>query len=138
MLKKQITTPKGKIPDVSSLATKATLSALENKIPNSDLVKKTNYDTKITETEKKPTDHDHAKYITTPEFNTMAANIFNARLALANLVTKTDFDNSIWSLDNKIEANKTKNKSIENELKKLIYFILLAKAILNKMAHKII
>ena len=34
-------------------------------------------------------------------------------------MTKTDFDNTVWSLNNKIAANKTKNKSIENEFKKL-------------------
>ena len=57
----------------------------------SSLVKKTDYNTKITEIEKKVTDHDHDKYITTPEFNTLAADVFNARLAQAHLVTKTDF-----------------------------------------------
>ena len=57
------------IPDVSSLATKTALTALENKIPSvSSLVKKTDYDTKITEIEKKLTDHNHDKYFTTPEF----------------------------------------------------------------------
>ena len=62
---------------------------MKKKTPDvSSLVKKTNYDTKITEIEKKLTDHDHAKYITTPEFNTTAASVFNARLAQANLVTK--------------------------------------------------
>ena len=30
---------------------------------------------------KKLTDHNHDKYITTPDFNTLAAGIFNARLA---------------------------------------------------------
>ena len=45
------------------------------------LKKKTDYNTKITETEKKLTDHNHDKYITTPEFNTLAASVFNARLA---------------------------------------------------------
>ena len=35
---------------------------------------------KITEIEQKHTDHDHDKYITAPEFNTLAA-VFNARLA---------------------------------------------------------
>ena len=34
-------------------------------------------------------------------------------------MTKTDFDNSVSSLDSKIAANKTKNESIENEIKKL-------------------
>ena len=33
-------------------------------------------------------------------------------------MTKTDFDNKVSSLDSKIAANKTKNESIENELKK--------------------
>ena len=50
----KITEIEGKIPDVSSLATKAALTAVENKIPNiSNLVEKTEYDTKITEIEKK-------------------------------------------------------------------------------------
>ena len=80
---------------------------------------KTDYNTKVTEIENKFNNHNHDKYITTPEFNTLAADVFNARLAQANLVTKTDFDNSVSSLDSKIAANKTKNESIENEIKKL-------------------
>ena len=79
------------------------------------------YNTKITEIEKKLT-HNHDKYITTPEFNTLAASVFNARLAQANLVTKTDFDNSVSCLDSKIDTNKTKNESIENKFKKLKTF----------------
>ena len=31
-------------------------------------------------------------YVATSDFNTLAANVFNARLAQANLITKTDFD----------------------------------------------
>ena len=80
--------------------------------------KKTDYDTKMTEIEKRLTGDDHDKYITTPEFNTLAA-VFNARIKRANLVTKTDFDNSVYSINNKIAENKTKNDSVENELKKL-------------------
>ena len=49
----------------------------------------------------------------------LAADVFNAILARANLVTKTDFDNTISSIDSKIAENKTKNKSIENKFKKL-------------------
>ena len=46
------------------------MTAVENKIPDvSNLVKKTDYDAKITDIEKKVTDHDHDKYITTSEFN---------------------------------------------------------------------
>ena len=37
-------------------------------------------------------------------------------------MTKTDFDNSVSSLDSKIDANKTKTESTENELKKLKTF----------------
>ena len=44
---------KNKIPDISGLATKTALTAVENKIPDvSSLVKKTNYDTKISDFEK--------------------------------------------------------------------------------------
>ena len=39
----------------------------------------------------------------------------------ANLVTKTN-TNTVSSLDSKIAKNKTKNKSIENEFKKLKTF----------------
>ena len=85
-------------------------------------LKKTDYNTKINEIEKKLTDHDHDKYITTLEFITLAADVFNAKLVQANLVTKTDFDNSVSSLDSKIAANKTKNESIENEFKKIKTF----------------
>ena len=48
----------------------------------------------------------------------MAA-VFSARLAQANLRTKTDFDTQVSSLDNKITANKSKNESIEDNLGKL-------------------
>ena len=40
--------------------------------------------------------------ITTPGFNTLAADVFNARLAQANLVTKTDFDAKLSNLNRKI------------------------------------
>ena len=74
--KTKLTELENKIPDVSSLATKTALTAVENKIPSvSSLVKKTDYDTKISELEKKLTDHNHDKYITTPEFNTLHSQI---------------------------------------------------------------
>ena len=89
----EITEIECKIPDISNLTTKTTLTAVENKIPDvSSLVKKTDYNTKITEIEKKLTDDNHDKYITTPEFNNLVGDVFNARLAQANLIRKTDFD----------------------------------------------
>ena len=54
--------------------------------------------------------------------NTLATNVFNARLAQANLVTKTDFDAKRSSLKRKITANKSKHLLVENELKKLKTF----------------
>ena len=36
-------------------------------------------------------DHNHNKYITTPEFNNLAAKVFTARLAQGDLIIKTDF-----------------------------------------------
>ena len=58
----------------------------------------------------------------------MAASVFNARLAQANLITKTEFDAKLSSLNRKIISNKSKHLLVENELKKLktfdsIYFI---------------
>ena len=115
--KTKLTELEKKIPDVSSLATKTALTAVENKIPRaSSLVKKADYNTKISELEKKLTDHNHDKYITTPEFNALAASVFNARLAQANLITKRS------SLNRKIISNKSKPLLVENELKKLKTF----------------
>ena len=40
--------------------------------------------------------------------NKLAADVFNARLSQTNLVVKTNFDNTVPSLDMKIAENKTK------------------------------
>ena len=37
------------------------------------------------------------------EFNKLAADVFNARLSQANLVTKTDFDDKLSNLNRKIK-----------------------------------
>ena len=71
---------------------------------------------------RKVSDHNHDKYITTPEFNILAGRIFTARLAQANLVTKIYFDTKLQSLDKKINSNKTKHLLVETELKELEKF----------------
>ena len=104
LLKKQIkiTEIESKIPSITGLATTSVLGAVENKILDvSTLVKKTDYDARISDIEKKVSDHDHGKYITTSEFNSLTAKNFTARLAQANLVTKTDFDAKVKSLNKK-------------------------------------
>ena len=107
--KAKLTELENKIPDISNLATKTALTVVENKIASvSNLVSKANYNIKITEIEKKLTDHNHDKYITTPEFNTLAADVFNAKLAQANLITKTDFDSKLSNLHRKITKNESK------------------------------
>ena len=60
---------------------------------------------------------DHDKHIAT-----LAANVFNATLAQANLITKIDFDAKLSSLNKSITSNKSKNLLVENELKKLKTF----------------
>ena len=105
--KSKLTELENKISDVSTLATKTALTAVENKTPSvSNLVKKADYNTKISELEKKLTNHDHYKYITTPKFNTLAADVFNARLAHVFFIAKTYFDTKLSSLNRKISANK--------------------------------
>ena len=79
-------------------------------------MKKTDYDKKITDIEKKLTDHNHDKCIDTSKFNTLAANVFNARVAQASLIAKTDFDAKLSSLNREITANKTRHFLNDNDL----------------------
>ena len=56
----KLTELENKILDTSSLATKTALNAVKNKIPSvSSLVQKTDYNTKISELEKKLADQNH-------------------------------------------------------------------------------
>ena len=91
--KTALTTVENKIPSISNLAIKTELTTVKNKTPSiTGLVKKTDYNTKITDIDNILNNHNHNKYVATSGFNTLAANDFNARLAQANLITKTDFD----------------------------------------------
>ena len=67
---------------------------IENKIHDvSTLVKKTDYDAKISDIERKVTDYVHDKYITTSQFNNLTAKNFTARLPQANLVKSAKVKN---------------------------------------------
>ena len=115
--KTALTTVENKISSISNLAIKIALTTIENKILSiNGLFKKLDYNTKITDIENKLNNHNHDKYIATSEFNTLAAIVFNARLAQANLMTKTDFDAKLSSLNRKITANKTKHFLNDNDL----------------------
>ena len=55
-------------------------------------------------------------------FNKLSIDVFNARLTQANLITKTDFDAKLSSLNRKTTANKSKQLLVENESKNLKTF----------------
>ena len=78
--------------------------------------KNPDYTEKINEIEKKITDHDHNKYITTQEFDKLPSENFAARLAqtnlarkhdIANFVKKTDFDAKLNNSIKNVTSNKT-------------------------------
>ena len=58
-------------------------------------IEKIDYNTKINEIEKRITDHNHDKYITTPEFNDVTSKHFVARLKQVNLASKSDIANFV-------------------------------------------
>ena len=117
----KLTELENKIPDISSLATKIALTIIENKLPDViNLVNKTDYNTKVTEIEKKLNNHTHDTYIDTSEFNKLTVDVFNARIA--NLITKTEFDAKLSNLSRKITLNKSKHLLAENKFNKLKTF----------------
>ena len=107
-LNAKINEVKGKIPGITNLATTAAVTTDENKIFNvSNLVKRTDYNKQTNKMEKKITDRDHNKYITTPEFNMLTAEnvaaIFQqgnlaSKSVISNCVNKADFDTNLLSL----------------------------------------
>ena len=91
-LNAKITGIESKISSITGLATNPALTAVENEIINvSGLVKKADYNTKISETENKVSDHDHDKYIATPEFNILAARVFNCKISTNRFSNKDRF-----------------------------------------------
>ena len=74
--------------------------------------------TKISEVDNKIPDH--AKYITTLEFNKLTVENFIATSKQANLISKTDFDNKILSFNKRSASNKTKHLEVQKKLNSLI------------------
>ena len=72
ILNTNINEVKKKIPSTSSLVTTTVLNTKSNGVENKIL--------------------EHVKYIITPEFNKLTAEIFAARLKQVYLMTKTDFE----------------------------------------------
>ena len=67
--------------------------------------KKTDYDTKTSETKKKILDYNHGQYITTQEINNLTADNFAARFKEATLATKDDIVDFVkkTNFDNKLK-----------------------------------
>ena len=137
---------KDKIPDITSLATNATLNAKINEVKN-EVPSITNLggtvarNAKINEVKSNiskttsaltPVENKmpgHSKSITTPKFNKLTAENFVARLAQTNLTSKndifnfwkkTDFDNKTKTFNKKINSNKTNNLLVKKELNELL------------------
>ena len=102
--KTALITLENKILDVTNLATKTALTTLENKIPNV-----TNLATKTTLTVVENKISDVSSLVKKTDYNTRVAEI----------------DTKVSSLDGNIAENKTKNESIENELKEVTKNLLL-------------
>ena len=86
-LNPKINEVKGEISNITNVGTASALAFVENKIPSVSNLK-TDYNTKINETEKKITDHNDDKCIATPDFSKVTAEMFDLRLKRVNLARK--------------------------------------------------
>ena len=97
-------------------------------INTGNLVKKSNYNTKLNATEKKSTDHDHGKCINTLEFIRLRTDSFTASLNQAKLEGKNDnsdsvkkkkkFDKKLKNINQKFTSNK-KHALVQNKTIKI-------------------
>ena len=128
-----------KIPDITNLATNATLNSrikeVRNEMPKiTNLATSTALNDKINEVENKIPNitnlatttavtalenkiPDHSKYVTTPEFNKITAESFTARLAQANLASKNDIANFLKKTDFYDKLKTLNKKFTSNETK---------------------
>ena len=111
----KITEIEGKIPDVSNLAAKTALITIENKLLD---VTNLAIKTALTTLENKIPD------VTNLATKTALTAVENKMPDVSSLVKKTDYNTrvaeigiKVSSRDGKIAENKTKNESIENELR---------------------
>ena len=119
----------------SNFAKKTDNDELVKKVSNikttdtSDLVRKADYNTKISNIEKKILDHNHDKYITTQEFNELTLENSAAKLAQAKIATKDDianfskkanFNEKLININRKVTLNKTRHVEVQNKLYDLL------------------
>ena len=93
------------------------MSKADKKIPDvSDLVKKTNFNSKISEVESK------IPSITGLATNSALTAVENKILDVRSLVKKTDFDTQLKKVSGRVTSNKSRHLLIETELRKLQNF----------------
>ena len=78
----KITEIEGKTPSITGSATTTVLNTVENIILVGDLVNKTNYDAKISDTE--------AKYFTTSDYNKSMNEMLDKKIKEKKLIDKSD------------------------------------------------
>ena len=87
---------------VNGIDTTKFVSRTKYEKDGSDLEKKSS------DVDKKITDHNYDKYITTQELNRLTTENFKARLAEENFITKTDLDTELKKNCDRVTSNKTK------------------------------
>ena len=89
------------MPSITNLATAAALTTVKNKIPNvSDLVKKADYDAKISEIEN--------KYFTTSDYNKFTSNNTLDAKITKKFVDEFDLNENIKTLATKSRAQQAR------------------------------
>ena len=87
------------------------------------MVKKTDYNTKVTEIENKLNNRNHDKYITNRDFNTLAADVVNTRSKTSTFSDKkTDFDALLSIYNTRVSSNWREVLRAKDELNKLKTF----------------
>ena len=103
-LNAKINEVKNEIPSITNLATTDPPTAVENKIPNiSDIVKKAGYDAEIKNIKD--------KYFTTFDYNKFTYNILEKKITLKKLVNESGFSEKVKTLATKEEIKKLATKA---------------------------
>ena len=123
-LNAEINEVKGEIPSIINLATTAALTTVENKILNvSDLVKKTDYNAKISETKK----YIHFTTFTTSDYNKYTSNALDANIKQEKFVDGSDLNEKlkeeIKHLPTSAELKVEQHKIVKLQTFDLSFFI---------------
>ena len=98
-------------------------------------LKKTDFNTKVTEIEGKIPDV--SNLVKKTDFNTKVIEIEGKIPDVSNLVKNTDFDTRLKKISDRVTKNESKHLLVDNELKKIELLILEVKIFLMEMMeHK--